>query len=128
MFNRPEIMRMAQELAGHASARQAEIARNVANADTPGYRARDLTDFAQVWDEHQGAELHATRAGHVTAAGPAAAAQVVIDEASEPSPNGNSVSIEREIMKGTEVRNTHDMALAVYKTSLDMMRTVVGRR
>ena len=127
MFDRPEIMRMAQELASHSSARQAEIARNVANADTPDYRARDLADFASVWSADQGARMRVTRPEHVAAMGASPALETVIDARSEPSPNGNSVSLETEMVKATEVRHTHDLALTVYKSSLDMMRMVVGR-
>lgn len=38
------ILQMASQLAAHSSARQAVIAENIAQADTPGYRARDITD------------------------------------------------------------------------------------
>ena len=45
----------------------------------------------------------------------------------EPSPNGNSVSLEAEMMRSTKVRHDHDLALAVYKTSLDILRAASGR-
>ena len=45
MFEKLELTRMAQALAAHAGARMAVIAQNVANADTPGYKAKDLPDF-----------------------------------------------------------------------------------
>ena len=50
-----------------------------------------------------------------------------MDPGSEVSPNGNSVSIEREMMKASEVRAEHDLALTVYKSSLNLMRSVIGR-
>ena len=42
------ILNLASALAAHASARQDVIAENVAHADTPGYRARDIADFASI--------------------------------------------------------------------------------
>lgn len=50
-------------------ARRAEIlAGNLANAETPGYRARDI-DFKEVLGRHDSATiLHATHAGHTTQA------------------------------------------------------------
>ncbi|MFD1807778.1 hypothetical protein ACFSHQ_05285 [Gemmobacter lanyuensis] len=54
MFEKLQIVRMAQALAGHAGARQGEIARNIANADTPGYRARDMPDFAAAYADGGG--------------------------------------------------------------------------
>ena len=44
MFAKLELTRMAQALASHSGARMDVIARNVANADTPGYRARDVVE------------------------------------------------------------------------------------
>ena len=127
MFERPEIVRLAQELAGHAAARQEQIAQNVANADTPGYRARDLVDFVTYYARTGRAEMRATRAGHSDSAEFSQPAAVVVDRLAEPSPNGNSVSLEGEMVKQVETRHQHDMALAVYKSSLDLMRAVIGR-
>ena len=49
MFEKLEITKMAQGFARHAGARQAEIARNMAHADTPGFKARDMPAFAEVY-------------------------------------------------------------------------------
>ena len=49
MFNNLEILGLAQARARHAAARQAQVATNIANADTPGYRARDVASFDQVF-------------------------------------------------------------------------------
>ena len=46
MFQSLDILRMAQAYATHAATRQQAIAQNVANADTPGYRARDAIPFS----------------------------------------------------------------------------------
>lgn len=127
MFARPEIMRLAQDLAGHSTARQEQIAQNVANADTPGYRARDLVDFADFYSSTPPAQMRATRAAHTVEAIFGDRAATVIDMKIEPAPNGNSVSLENEMIKQAETRHHHDMALAVYKSSLDLMRAVVGR-
>lgn len=127
MLDRPEIMRLAQELAGHAAQRQERIAENVANADTPGYRARDVLDFADYYSGAASADMRATRQGHATRAEFGISDPTVIDRRAEPAPNGNSVSLETEMIKQAETRHQHDMALAVYKSSLDLMRTVIGR-
>ena len=42
------MMAMARAMTGHAVVRQQLLARNVANADTPGYRAQDLAGFAEM--------------------------------------------------------------------------------
>ena len=49
MFEKLELTRMAQALASHAGTRMGVIAENVANADTPGYKAKDIGSFAAIW-------------------------------------------------------------------------------
>jgi flagellar basal-body rod protein FlgB len=44
------------------------------------------------------------------------------------SPNGNSVSLETEMVKAADTQREHDLALAVYGKSLDILRASLGRR
>jgi flagellar basal-body rod protein FlgB len=128
MFENLEVFRIASGLAGHASARQAAIAGNVANADTPGYRARDVAPFAQAYQaETAGPAMRATRQGHLESGTTQAAMIQSIDAPGPSGPNGNTVSLETEMMKAVEVRHSHEMALSVYQTSLGILRTSLGR-
>ncbi|EEW26594.1 FlgB family protein [Rhodobacter ferrooxidans] len=126
MFEKLDVVRMAQAMAAHAGARQEVIARNVANADTPGFKAQDLPDFAETYQAGEGA-MRATRPGHITA--PDLASLPVPRTANgSASPNGNTVSLESEMVKAVEVRQQHDMALAIYRNSSDILRTSLGRK
>lgn len=125
MFEKLELTRMAQSLAAQSGARMAVIAENVANADTPGYKARDLPAFAEVYEE-AGQDMRATRPGHLTAASPAAMPVPDIVRGHD-APNGNSVSLEAEMVKSVEARQSHDMALAIYRATSDVVRASLGR-
>ncbi len=128
MFEMPEVMRRASALSAHAAARQAAVAENVANADTPGYRAADLPDFAETYRDRDAAAMRATRAGHLGAAsGPDSDAAPVARRSGSLSPDGNGVSLEREMVAAADVRREHDMALAVYRSALGILRTSLGR-
>ena len=116
---------MAQALAAQSGARMAVIAENVANADTPGYKAKDVPAFAEVY-EAEGLEMRATRPGHLTAPSQTAAPVPDIARGHE-SPNGNSVSLEAEMVKSVEARQNHDMALAIYRATSDVIRASLGR-
>lgn len=127
MLKAPYVMRLAQDLARHASARQTQIAKNIANADTPGYRSRDVVDFAETFNDSRPAEpMRASRAGHMSA-GPSAAVFRTFDAGGEAAPNGNTVSIEDEMVRATQAKSDHDLSLTIYKTSLDIIRTSLGR-
>lgn len=125
MFEKLELTRMAQALAAQSGARMAVIAENVANADTPGYKAKDLPAFAEVYEE-AGLEMRATRPGHLSAP-PEAATPVPDITRGHESPNGNSVSLEAEMVKSVEARQNHEMALAIYRVTSDVIRASLGR-
>ena len=125
MFEKLELIRMAQALASHSGARMGVIARNVANADTPGYKAQDLPEFAKFFAADDGA-MRATRAGHLSAS--SGAATLVPEGApGRESPNGNTVSLEGEMVKSVEARQSHEMALAIYRATSDVIRASLGR-
>ncbi len=129
MYDRLEIFQMAFGLAGHANARQARIAGNIANADTPGYRARDIAPFAETYRaDKTGEGMRATRDGHALAAPDGTQRFTETDRPGPSAPNGNTVSLETEMMNAVEVRRSHDLALSVYQTSLGILRTSLGRQ
>lgn len=125
MFEKLELTRMAQTLAAHSGARMAVIAENVANADTPGYKARDLPAFAEIFRDQAGS-MRATRPGHLTADGHEAK-PLPERIRGHAAPNGNSVSLEAEMVKSVEARQSHDMALAIYRATSDVIRSSLGR-
>jgi flagellar basal-body rod protein FlgB len=125
MFEKLEITAMAQAMAAHAGARLGVIARNVANADTPGYVTQDVADFADVWRDS--GEMRATRPGHVGAAASGASSDSFAS-IGHASPNGNSVSIEAEMVKMVETRQQSDMAMAIYRGTSDVIRASLGRK
>ncbi|MBK5934087.1 flagellar basal-body rod protein FlgB [Rhodovulum imhoffii] len=126
MFDNLQVLRMAGGLAWHAAGRQDVIARNIANADTPGYRAQDVTPFAEMYRNGPPMALRTTRPGHFT---PTAREQIGQGAVTGvPSPNGNSVSLEDQMVSAVETRQQHDLALTVYKSSLGILRSSLGRR
>jgi len=127
VFEKLEILRMARGLAEYSANRQAVVSQNVANSDTPGYRARDMRAFSEVFETGAGLDLRETRASHLRPAETDTDAFRLVDAGGQASPNGNTVSLEAEMVRSVEVKRGHDMALAVYRTSLDLMRTSLGR-
>jgi flagellar basal-body rod protein FlgB len=126
MFTNLNVFRLAHAMASHAGQRQAVIARNVANADTPGYRARDIVPFTGVPAQATGApSMRADRSAHLN--GGTAPAWSEIVAGGDAAPDGNTVSVEIEMMKAVEVRRQHDRAITIYKSALGMLRAGLGR-
>lgn len=129
MFEKLEIFQMAGAMASHAASRQSMVAQNIAQADTPGYKARDLASFADTYKVQSGGmQIRATRAGHLMGSSAYSSTPRVIAGAGSESPNGNNVSLEGEMMKSTEISGEHRRALAIYQSSLGIIRASLGRR
>lgn len=127
MFENLELTRMANAMAQRAGARLGVIARNVANADTPGFKAMDLPSFAETYQNSDFA-MRATRAEHFDAATDASQPQLQPRRAKgADAPNGNTVSLEQEMVKMADVRQDHEMALAIYRNTTDILRASLGK-
>jgi flagellar basal-body rod protein FlgB len=127
MFKNLEIFQMAGAMARHAETRQTMVAQNIANADTPGYKARDIASFAETYRTQDTSAMHATRAGHLTGRSQPNDTRIIAGAGSE-SPNGNNVSLETEMMKSVENTGEHKRAMAIYKSSLNILRLSLGRK
>ena len=131
MFEKLDVFRLAHAMARHAGAGQAVTAQNIANADTPGYAARSVTPFAEMVQAGSlgpSQALRATRAGHLDFGRDAGGAVVVDTRGAPADPNGNNVSLEAEMLNAVAVKRQHDRALAIYKSSMNILRTSVSRR
>jgi flagellar basal-body rod protein FlgB len=128
MFQKLDIFQMASGLAKHATTRQETIAKNIANADTPEYRAKDIASFDETYNGGAtGTSMKSSRAGHLHGNDTQNTPIKFMDAPGPSSPNGNTVTLETEMMKATEVRHQHDLAMSVYKSSMNILRTSIGR-
>ena len=129
MFQKLTVFETAYAMAVHAGQKQAVVAQNVANADTPGYVSRDVPAFKDVYapPEQAGSMLRATRTAHMH--GQTADARTLIEkDASFASPDGNSVSIDAEMLRATDAKRQHDRSLAIYRSALTILRSSLGRQ
>ena len=126
MFQRLAVFETAAQMAKHAGARQAVTARNIANADTPGYQATHILKFQEIAKTANGSTMRATRVGHLSAS-EASTSMAIQASMTESSPNGNGVSLEDEMMNAVEISREHNRALAVYRHAMTVLRTSIGR-
>lgn len=116
---------LASQQARYLAVRQATIAGNVANANTPDFKARDVLPFGQVL-ARTGLELAATNprhSGQTTAGVPVRTAAArdgwdVLETAS-------SVSLEQEMLKASEVSREHNLNTGIVKSFHRMLMLAV---
>ncbi|SDX23670.1 hypothetical protein [Roseicitreum antarcticum] len=130
MFRSLELSRMAQAMATHAAKRQSVISQNVAHADTPGYRAQDVHPFSDVYGTTPDRlTLRTTHEGHLpgrAAPGFAAGLRAVDRSAATGNVNGNSVSLENEMVQAATTRLSYETALGVYSSLRAITRAARG--
>jgi flagellar basal-body rod protein FlgB len=111
--------------------RQKVLAENVANADTAGYRPRDLVAPNFERETHRpviGVSLSTTEGGHI--AGGATDRTPFHSRAGgyEVRPTGNAVSLEDQMMKVAANQMDFQAAASLYSHSLNLIKTALGRR
>ena len=118
MLSNIKILDTMSAMAGHAAKRHSVIANNVANADTPNFKAQDLQPFSEVFETAAQGQQNIRNLQART---------IEMDTGDIASPNGNTVSLEQQMMLSTQTKGEHEMALTIYKKSLDMMKMTLGK-
>ena len=127
MFQNLNLFQTSAAMAHHAGTRQAVVASNIANADTPKYQAMQLPSFQDVYRAEKIGQMHVTRPGHLGSAAFVGGPSRVTSAGTEPAPNGNTVSLEDEMMRAVRIGQEHNRALAIYRHGLTLIRAAVGR-
>lgn len=104
--------------------RQTILARNIANADTPGWQPRDLAPFAAQL-AGAGVRLATTGPMHLPGSGRAAGRAGIV--AGPRAPDGNGVKLDEQLTKVADTQTTHDLVDQIYTTYLGFFKTAIGR-
>jgi flagellar basal-body rod protein FlgB len=131
-LNMPVFSALADKMRWHQT-RQGLLAENVANAETPGFRGRDLAqyDFADRNTSFSSASVttSATQPMHFSVASssnsPFGAQRMANFEV---TPEGNGVTLEDEMMKVTTNMMDYQAATGLYTKSISILKTALGRQ
>ncbi|NBN63548.1 flagellar basal body rod protein FlgB [Microvirga tunisiensis] len=110
--------------------RQSVLSENVANADTPGYRAKDMKAFDLDKLESTGSEglsTARTQASHLQGFMSASSNRETRIETFEITPDGNSVSLEEQMMMVTANQMDYQAVTTLYTKSIGLIRTALGK-
>lgn len=114
------------------SRRQDVLSQNVASADVPGYKPRDLKpqDFEQTLkavSRESGVSLAVTNPRHIAISNDRGGFEETQGADKEASPTGNSVSLEAQMIKVAETQAQYQAATNLYAKAIGMMKTAIGR-
>jgi flagellar basal-body rod protein FlgB len=109
--------------------RQRVLAENVANADTPSFRPRDLA--ALKFDSKTTAplvQLATTETAHLPGlSGSPSAFRTERQGGYDVQPTGNAVNLEEEMMKVAANQMDYQAAASLYSRSLALLKTAIGK-
>lgn len=122
-----QLFELASRQAEWLSVRQSVIAGNIANANTPAFRAKDVTPFQSVL-ETTGARMAATHPAHFTET--EMASNVIETKPTEEigvQESGNTVGLAEEMMKQGQIKREFELNAGLVKAFHRMMLMTVRR-
>jgi flagellar basal-body rod protein FlgB len=127
-------MSMLKDRMSWLSKRQELLASNVASADLPGYTPRDLKpmDFEQTLrsttaQSSAANNLMITNPRHIAVSSSRSVFEERETRDVAATPNGNSVSLEQEMIKVADTQAQYQAATNIYAKAITMMKTAIGR-
>lgn len=119
----------------HLSERQRVIAQNIANSDTPGYRAQELAEpkasFAAMIDGRiVTARPHVTLSEGMRRLGArqtSGGALIPDPSISEVKPDGNTVTLEDQVLKMGQIQADYAALTGLYRKQMALVRSALGK-
>lgn len=118
----------------YLSTRQGVLAQNIANADTPEYRARDLTDvdFGAILQDVTGSKkvrVERTNPNHMMPGGNIDDPRNMKSRMTyEVAPDDNAVIIEEQMIKATQTTMDYNLMTNLMRKNVGMIQTALGRQ
>jgi flagellar basal-body rod protein FlgB len=133
-INQAPLFKLMSARLAWLSQREVVLGQNLANADTPDYRPRDLrpAEFARLAEALPGTagRLAMTRTdpAHL---GPGAQVRIGLDgrpakNVYETAPNGNAVILEEQMAKASQTALDYQLTSNLYRKYLGMLRIALG--
>lgn len=126
-----ELLQLAGARMHYIQQRQSLISQNIANVDTPGYRARDLAPFrfatsllAQNDQFQSPLRLVTSSPLHMQPENAAAAVEETSSETEKP--DGNTVSLQEQMYKLSENATAFDLASTAYGQTIGILKMAIG--
>ena len=116
---------------GWLSQRQEVLAQNIANADTPQFKGKDLKPFSfrDALSDSRRLTPVSTDSSHLKGTVPAGgmAQEQRVRNPYETAPDGNNVVLEEQMMKTSQTGMDYQTITNLYKKQVGLIRTAIGR-
>ncbi len=125
-----QLFELASKQAEWLSIRQQVVSTNIANANTPKFRAQDVTPFQSVLESSY-TPMARTNPGHIAGDTLGSDRVEVRDEELNSEigvqESGNTVAVANELSKSGEIKRQYDLNTQLVKAFHNMMLTALGK-
>ena len=110
-----------------ADQRQAVLAQNIANANTPGFKPHDVKSFAKTLNGATTVVPMRTQPNHLVGTAGGTSQNEVIDRSHVQSADGNAVTLDEQLVKLADTETGHALVTTIYRKYLNMFSMALGR-
>jgi flagellar basal-body rod protein FlgB len=118
---------LAQKRLVWTAQRQSVLASNIANANTPDFKARDVQSFASVLAGSGTLAPVRTQPAHIPGLKPTGLASLTTDESRMRALDGNSVSLDQQLTKVADTETTQALVTTIWKKYVGLFNMALGR-
>lgn len=120
------VFELAERRLAWVDRRQAVLAQNIANANTPQYQPHDLQPFAAALGTASVIAPVRTQPNHLEGTADASSQADIVQRPSAHAPDGNAVALDQQLVKVADTETTHALVTAIYKKYLGMFAMALG--
>ncbi len=126
------VFQMAKDRMDWAAQRQKVLSQNIANADTPDYKAQDLKELNfrnLALSKSSRVDMAQTQPGHMPSTLPEAGPYQSRTERYpyESSPDGNEVVLEEQMVNVGRTASQYKLAGEIFKKNVNLLRIAIGK-
>jgi flagellar basal-body rod protein FlgB len=124
-----QLFALASRQAEWLSVRQEVVANNIANANTPQYKAKDVSSFDAVLDNTsmRMARTNAAHFGDSTISNNVKVEEAALNDEIGIQESGNTVAVSKELSKAGEIKRQYELSANLVKSFNSMMLLTVKR-
>jgi flagellar basal-body rod protein FlgB len=106
-------------------ARQKVISQNIANSDTPDFKAKDVQPFSKMLEGAQQSGLVTTNSKHIGSNPVSSVGTETIKDVWGETIDGNTVVLEQQSILANEVGEDYQLAARLYRKGYDLLTLAV---
>ena len=131
MFEDLTLFAMAQRQVDYLARRQSVLSENVANANSPGYKEKDLApvSFKDLMAQpNEGVRATVTNPMHLSPeVTPVRFEEVKVRSPEESKPDGNQINVEDQMQKIGDIKGDYELAVNLMMKHINMLKTALDK-